>query len=100
MQLYPIVRHRNLPTYSTSDEDSFLFDHDLNSYAFFDVGGVPVPQHVVDHVAATFQRVVDAIAEQVERMSPDAEDVPLSSIMAKTLANMPGVGAANPLVLT
>ncbi len=25
-----------------SDEDSFLFDHDLNSYAFFDIGGVPV----------------------------------------------------------
>ncbi len=50
-QLTPIVRGRRLPTYSTSDEDSFLFDHDLNSYAFFDHGGVPVPQPVVDSVA-------------------------------------------------
>ena len=88
VQLYPIVRHRNLPTYSTSDEDSFLFDHDLNSYAYFDVGGVPVPQHVVDRVAKAFQAVVDKIAEQVERMAPDAQDVPLSSIMAKTLEAM------------
>lgn len=86
--LYPVVRGKGLPTYSTSDEDSFLFDHDLNSYAFFDVGGVPVPQHVVDRVAKAFQKVVDAIAEQVEHVSTSAEDMPLSAIMAKTLERM------------
>ncbi len=93
LQLYPVVRGKGLPTYSTSDEDSFLFDHDLNSYAFFDVGGVPVPQHVVDRVAKAFQKVVDAIAEQVEHVSTSAEDMPLSAIMAKTLERMTEVRA-------
>lgn len=88
LQLSTVVRSKALPTYSTSDEDSFLFDHDLNSYAFFDVGGVPVPQHVVDKVAKAFQAVVDAIEQQTDAMMSCTEDVPLSSIMARTLETM------------
>ncbi len=54
----------------------------------------PPPSQVVNSVAAAFQRVVDTISETAAAMEEDAEDIPLSSIMAKTLKELEWVGGA------
>ena len=43
---------------------------------------------VVNSVAQAFQRVVDRISETVEAMEDDAQDIPLSAIMDKTLKEL------------
>nr|KAJ0209031.1 hypothetical protein LSAT_V11C400167120 [Lactuca sativa] len=45
--LAPVISRLGLPLYRTSGDDSVLYDHDLESYALFDMDGNQVPQELV-----------------------------------------------------
>ncbi|GAY62927.1 hypothetical protein WN944_019368 [Citrus x changshan-huyou] len=45
--LAPVISRLGLPLYRTSGDNSVLYDHDLESYALFDMDGNQVPQELV-----------------------------------------------------
>ena len=49
--LFDLARKLNLPLYSTSHEDSPLFDHDLESYAMIDEDGRRIDNDTVTKVS-------------------------------------------------
>ncbi|KAL8139922.1 hypothetical protein V2J09_005943 [Rumex salicifolius] len=57
--LAPVIGKLGLPLYRTSGDNSVLYDHDLESYALFDMDGKQVPQDLVAKVGETFQRILD-----------------------------------------
>ncbi|WZY82282.1 hypothetical protein YC2023_028666 [Brassica napus] len=48
--LAPVIGRLGLPLYRTSGDNSVLYDHDLESYALFDMDGNQVPQELVREV--------------------------------------------------
>ncbi|XP_010525644.1 PREDICTED: probable polyamine oxidase 2 [Tarenaya hassleriana] len=71
--LAPLIGRLGLPLYRTSGDDSVLYDHDLESYALFDMDGNQVPQELVTKVGKTFECILEEInkvrEEQTEDMS-------------------------------
>ncbi|KAM1512798.1 hypothetical protein ACFX1Z_024319 [Malus domestica] len=51
--LAPLIGRLGLPLYRTSEDNSVLYDHDLESYALFDMDGNQVPQDLVTKVGET-----------------------------------------------
>ncbi|BBG99797.1 polyamine oxidase 2 [Prunus dulcis] len=51
--LAPLIGRLGLPLYRTSGDNSVLYDHDLESYALFDMDGKQVPQDLVTKVGET-----------------------------------------------
>ncbi|KAB1209602.1 putative polyamine oxidase 2 [Morella rubra] len=51
--LAPLIGRLGLPLYRTSGDNSVLYDHDLESYALFDMDGNQVPQELVTKVGET-----------------------------------------------
>ncbi|XWS41028.1 hypothetical protein CRYUN_Cryun17cG0045800 [Craigia yunnanensis] len=56
--LAPLISRLGLPLYRTSGDNSVLYDHDLESYALFDMVGHQVPQELVTKVGEVFERVL------------------------------------------
>ncbi|CAL2244505.1 unnamed protein product [Prunus armeniaca] len=56
--LAPLIRRLGLTLYRTSGDDSVLYDHDLESYALFDMDGSQVPQEMVIEVGNTFKQIL------------------------------------------
>ncbi|KAK4492850.1 hypothetical protein RD792_000175 [Penstemon davidsonii] len=56
--LAPVIGRLGLPLYRTSGDNSVLYDHDLESYALFDVDGNQVPQELVSKVGETFESIL------------------------------------------
>ncbi|KAH7850304.1 hypothetical protein Vadar_030720 [Vaccinium darrowii] len=56
--LAPLIRSLGLTLYRTSGDNSVLYDHDLQSYALFDVEGGQVPQQMVIEVGDVFVRIL------------------------------------------
>ncbi|GFS34801.1 hypothetical protein Acr_00g0036090 [Actinidia rufa] len=56
--LAPVIGRLGLPLYRTSGENSVLYDHDLESYALFDMDGHQVPQDLVKNVGETFESIL------------------------------------------
>ncbi|KAJ0963888.1 hypothetical protein J5N97_029010 [Dioscorea zingiberensis] len=56
--LAPLIRHLGLRLYRTSDDNSVLYDHDLESYSLFDKNGHQVPQQLVIEVGQIFERIL------------------------------------------
>lgn len=56
--LAPLIRGLGLKLYRTSGDDSVLYDHDLESYALYDMDGRQVPQQTVIEVGETFKRIL------------------------------------------
>ncbi|KAK1305074.1 putative polyamine oxidase 4 [Acorus calamus] len=56
--LAPLIRSLRLPLYRTSGDNSVLYDHDLESYALFDIDGRQVPQQLVIEVEEIFKRIL------------------------------------------
>ncbi|PIN16054.1 Amine oxidase [Handroanthus impetiginosus] len=57
--LSPVIRRLGLTLYRTSGDDSILYDHDLESYALFDINGHQVPQSVVVEVGVAFKKILE-----------------------------------------
>ncbi|KAH7283152.1 hypothetical protein KP509_35G064300 [Ceratopteris richardii] len=59
--LTPLIASLHLPLYQTSGENSVLYDHDLESYALFDMDGHQVPPDLVTKVGNVFEQLVEEI---------------------------------------
>ncbi|KAM7468335.1 hypothetical protein LguiB_015897 [Lonicera macranthoides] len=57
--LAPLIGRLGLPLYRTSGDNSVLYDHDLESYALFDMDGNQVPQELVSKVGEAFERILE-----------------------------------------
>ncbi|KAH6799352.1 polyamine oxidase 4 [Perilla frutescens var. frutescens] len=57
--LSPVIRRLGLTLYRTSGDDSILYDHDLESYALFDINGHQVPPSTVTEVGVTFKKILE-----------------------------------------
>ncbi|XP_058218111.1 polyamine oxidase 2-like isoform X3 [Rhododendron vialii] len=71
--LAPVIGRLGLPLYRTSGDNSVLYDHDLESYALFDMDGNQVPQGLVKKVGEAFERILEETdkirQEHIEDMS-------------------------------
>lgn len=56
--LAPVISRLGLPLYRTSGDNSVLYDHDLESYALFDMDGNQVPQELVTKVGEDFESIL------------------------------------------
>lgn len=56
--LSAVIGRLGLPLYRTSEDNSVLYDHDLESFALFDVDGKQVPQDLVSKVGKTFECIL------------------------------------------
>ncbi|XP_073286296.1 polyamine oxidase 2-like isoform X3 [Primulina huaijiensis] len=57
--LAPLIGRLGLPLYRTSEDNSVLYDHDLESYALFDMDGKKVSQELVSKVGKTFESILN-----------------------------------------
>ncbi|KAL6986724.1 Polyamine oxidase 2 [Sarracenia purpurea var. burkii] len=57
--LAPLIGRLGLPLYRTSGDNSVLYDHDLESYALFDMDGNQVPQDLVKKVGEAFESILE-----------------------------------------
>ncbi|CAI9754467.1 unnamed protein product [Fraxinus pennsylvanica] len=56
--LAPVIGRLGLPLYRTSGDNSVLYDHDLESYALYDMDGNQVPQELVSKTGETFESIL------------------------------------------
>ncbi|CAI9787119.1 unnamed protein product [Fraxinus pennsylvanica] len=56
--LAPVIGRLGLPLYRTSGDNSVLYDHDLESYALYDLDGNQVPQELVSKTGETFESIL------------------------------------------
>ncbi|KAK4278912.1 hypothetical protein QN277_016687 [Acacia crassicarpa] len=56
--LAPVIGRLGLPLYRTSEDNSVLYDHDLESYALFDMDGKQVPLELVKNVGVAFETIL------------------------------------------
>ncbi|KAL5721606.1 non-specific polyamine oxidase [Ranunculus cassubicifolius] len=69
--LAPLIRGLGLPLYRTSGDNSILYDHDLESYALFDMNGNQVPQRLVIEVGEIFKRILKETEKVRDEHSTD-----------------------------
>ncbi|GAB2233622.1 hypothetical protein Droror1_Dr00002848 [Drosera rotundifolia] len=69
--LAPLIGRLGLPLYRTSGDNSVLYDHDLESYALFDVDGNQVPPELVVKVGEAFEEILKECEKVREEMEED-----------------------------
>ncbi|XP_010940275.1 polyamine oxidase 5 isoform X1 [Elaeis guineensis] len=84
--LAPFISGLGLRLYRTSGDNSVLYDHDLESYALFDMDGHQVPQQLVIKVGEIFERIL----KETEKVRDEhAEDMPLLQAISIVLDRNP-----------
>ncbi|KAK4788241.1 hypothetical protein SAY86_019560 [Trapa natans] len=69
--LAPVIGRLGLPLYRTSGDNSVLYDHDLESYALFDMDGNQVPQELVTEVGQEFEDILKETNEVRQELQED-----------------------------
>ncbi|KAI5652270.1 hypothetical protein M9H77_29457 [Catharanthus roseus] len=69
--LAPVIGRLGLPLYRTSGDNSVLYDHDLESYALFDMDGNQVSQKLVSKVGQIFESILQETDLVRQEMSED-----------------------------
>ncbi|KAJ7960594.1 Polyamine oxidase-like protein [Quillaja saponaria] len=69
--LAPLIGRLGLPLYRTSGDNSVLYDHDLESYALFDMDGNQVPQELVTNVGEAFEVILQETDKVRQEFSED-----------------------------
>ncbi|XP_062153379.1 polyamine oxidase 2 isoform X2 [Alnus glutinosa] len=54
-----LIGRLGLPLYRTSEDNSVLYDHDLESYALFDMEGNQVPPELVTKIGEVFESILE-----------------------------------------
>ncbi|XP_010909371.1 polyamine oxidase 5 [Elaeis guineensis] len=91
--LAPFIRGLGLRLYRTSGDNSVLYDHDLESYALFDMNGCQVPQQLVIRVGEMFERI---LKETVKVRDEHAEDMSLLQAISIVLNRNPDLRQEGP----
>ncbi|PKU75772.1 Polyamine oxidase 3 [Dendrobium catenatum] len=68
--LAPLIGRLGPPLYRTSNDNSVLFDHDIESYALFDTDGNQVPQELVKKVGELFERILEDANDENKIFDP------------------------------
>ncbi|CAH9072906.1 unnamed protein product [Cuscuta epithymum] len=66
-----VIGRLGLPLYRTSGDNSVLYDHDLESYALFDMDGNQVPQELVTNIGVTFEGILKETEKVRQEFSED-----------------------------
>ncbi|XP_028121404.1 polyamine oxidase 2 [Camellia sinensis] len=69
--LAPLIGRLGLPLYRTSGDNSVLYDHDLESYALFDMDGNQVPQDLVKKIGEAFESILKETDKVRQNYSED-----------------------------
>ncbi|GAU12612.1 hypothetical protein TSUD_132220 [Trifolium subterraneum] len=69
--LASVIGRLGLPLYRTSGDNSVLYDHDLESYALFDMDGNQVPQELVTKVGEVFETILEETNKVRNEFSED-----------------------------
>ncbi|ONK67323.1 uncharacterized protein A4U43_C06F18950 [Asparagus officinalis] len=80
--LAPLIGRLGLPLYRTSGDNSVLFDHDLESYALFDMDGKQIPQKLVTEVGEVFDNM---LKEANKLRQENSEDMSIAKALAMVL---------------
>ncbi|KAL3527380.1 hypothetical protein ACH5RR_012036 [Cinchona calisaya] len=80
--LAPLIRRLGLTLYRTSGDNSVLYDHDLESYALFDLEGHQVPQQIVIEVGEVFKKILQ---ETDKVRNENSEDMSVSQAISIVL---------------
>ncbi|XP_076918222.1 polyamine oxidase 2-like, partial [Bidens hawaiensis] len=81
--LAPVIGRLGLPLYRTSGDNSVLYDHDLESYALFDMDGNQVPQELVSQVGKTFEAILEETNKVREGITEDMSILQAISIVVE-----------------
>lgn len=79
--LAPLIGRLGLPLYRTSGDNSVLYDHDLESYALFDMDGNQVPQELVTKVGEAFEDILRETDKVRQELSEDMSILQAFSIV-------------------
>ncbi|GJP29309.1 hypothetical protein CLOM_g13340 [Closterium sp. NIES-68] len=66
-----LIADLQLPLYRTSGDDSVLYDHDLESYALYDVDGKKIPQEMVERVESLFEDMLEETRQVCAKTDED-----------------------------
>lgn len=69
--LAPVIGKLGLPLYRTSGDNSVLYDHDLESYALFDMDGQQVPPEMVTKVGEAFEVLIEETKKVRDEIEED-----------------------------
>ncbi|PWA74707.1 polyamine oxidase 2 [Artemisia annua] len=69
--LAPVIGRLGLPLYRTSGDNSVLYDHDLESYALYEMDGNKVCQKLVAEVGKTFEVILEETNKVRDEFSED-----------------------------
>ncbi|RZB51661.1 putative polyamine oxidase 2 isoform A [Glycine soja] len=69
--LASVIGKLGLPLYRTSGDNSVLYDHDLESYALFDMDGKQVPPELVTKVGEIFETILQETDKIRQESSED-----------------------------
>ncbi|PIA61162.1 hypothetical protein AQUCO_00300585v1 [Aquilegia coerulea] len=69
--LGPLIGKLGLPLYRTSGDNSVLYDHDLESYALYDIDGKKVPQELVTKIGDVFESILTETDKVRQERSED-----------------------------
>ncbi|XP_062150183.1 polyamine oxidase 2-like isoform X2 [Alnus glutinosa] len=58
-----LIGRLGLPLYCTSEDNSVLYDHDLESYALFDMEGNQVPPELVTKIGEVFESILEKASD-------------------------------------
>ncbi|EFJ38250.1 hypothetical protein SELMODRAFT_270153 [Selaginella moellendorffii] len=84
--LASVIGRLGLPLYRTSGDNSVLYDHDLESYALFDMDGVQVPPELVFRVGESFEALLE-MTKKIREEFP--EDISVSKAFSVVLERHP-----------
>ncbi|KAL4200624.1 hypothetical protein AMTRI_Chr02g212090 [Amborella trichopoda] len=84
--LAPLIGRLGLPLYRTSGDNSVLYDHDLESYALFDMDGHQVPQELVTEVGKLFESI---LKETIKVREENSEDMSVQQAFSIVLERRP-----------
>ncbi|XP_021735324.1 probable polyamine oxidase 2 [Chenopodium quinoa] len=93
--LAPLIGRLGLPLYRTSGDNSVLYDHDLESYALFDLEGSQVPQELVVKVGETFENVLKETEKVREECKEDISIQEAFSIVFERRPDLRSEGLAH-----
>ncbi|CAK9176462.1 unnamed protein product [Ilex paraguariensis] len=84
--LAPVIGRLGLPLYRTSGDNSVLYDHDLESYALFDMDGNQVPQELVSKIGEAFE---DILKETDQIRKEHSEDMSIHRAISMVFERRP-----------
>ncbi|KAF3445039.1 hypothetical protein FNV43_RR14732 [Rhamnella rubrinervis] len=93
--LAPLIGRLGLPLYRTSGDNSVLYDHDLESYALFDMDGNQVPQELVTKVGEAFESILKETEKVRQEISEDMSILRAFSIVFERRSDLRLEGIAH-----